>query len=133
MLISSVYLDKNHGFSYNEANSFWRFAMRKSTKRGLTRVMISILYIIWGIMAPVSAIKAVLALDLTGIVTAAVGVLMLIAGFYGLIDVRRAKIRTFGVIIFVAAVLSVVLAMPTINVVSIITAVLAWLYILAVN
>ncbi len=107
--------------------------MRKSTKRGLVRVLISLLYIVWGIMAPLSAIKALLALDLTGIVTAAVGVLMLIAGFYGLLDVRRAKIRTFGVIIFVVAVLSVVLSLPAINVVSIITAVLAWLYILAVN
>ena len=107
--------------------------MRKSTKRGLVRVLISILYIIWGIMAPVSAVKALLALDITGIVTAAVGVLMLIAGFYGLLDVRRAKIRTFGVIIFMAAVISAILALPAINVVSIITAVLAWLYILAVN
>ena len=107
--------------------------MRKSTKRGLIRVLISIVYIIWGIMAPFSALKALLALDLTGIVTAAVGVLMLIAGFYGLLDVRRAKIRTFGVIIFVVAVASIILALPTINVVSIVTAVLAWLYILAVN
>ena len=107
--------------------------MRKSTKRGLTRVLISILYIVWGIMAPMTALKALLALDLTGIVTAAVGVLMLIAGFYGLLDIRRAKIRTFGAIIFVVAVISIVLALPTINIVSIITAVLAWLYILAVN
>ena len=107
--------------------------MRKSTKRGLTRVLISLLYIVWGILSPVMAFKALLALDLTGIVTAAVGVLMLIAGFYGLLDVRRAKIRTFGVIIFVVAVVSIVLSLPTINVLTIVTAVLAWLYILAVN
>ena len=106
---------------------------RKSTTRSLTRVLISILYIVWGIMAPASAFKALLKLDLNGIITAAVGILMLIAGFYGLLAIRRAKVRTFGVLIFVAAVVSVVLALPTINIVSIITAVLSWLFILSVN
>ncbi len=97
------------------------------------RVLISIIYIVWGIMAPISAIKALLALDLSGIATAVVGALMLIAGFFGLLGIRRAKARTFGVIIFVAAVASVILALPAINFVSIITAVLAWLFIVAIN
>ena len=105
----------------------------KSTTRGLTRVLISILYIVWGIMAPISAIKALLALDLSGIVTAAVGVLMLIAGFFGLLGIKRAKVRTFGVVILIAAIVSIVLALPTLNFISIITAVLAWLFIIAVN
>jgi hypothetical protein len=84
-------------------------------------------------MAPVSAIKSLLALNITGIVTAAVGVLMLIAGFFGLLGIKRAKVRTFGVIIFVSAVVSIILALPSINITSIITAVLAWLFIIAVN
>ena len=105
----------------------------KSVTRGLIRVIISVLYIIWGIMSPLSAIKALIALDLSGIVTAAVGVLMLIAGFFGLLGIKRAKVRTFGVVIFVTAVVSVILSLPTINFMSIVSAVLAWLFILAIN
>ena len=105
----------------------------KSVTKGITRVLISILYIIWGIMAPVSAFKALIALDVNGIITAAVGILMLIAGVLALLGIKKAKVRLFGIIIFIAAVISVLLALPTINFVSIITAVLAWLFILAVK
>lgn len=105
----------------------------KSVTRGLTRVIISILYIIWGIMSPIAAIKSLLELNLAGVVTAAVGVLMLIAGFFGLLGIKRAKVRAFGVIIFVAAIISIILSLPTINIISIITAVLAWLFIIAIN
>ena len=105
----------------------------KSVTRGLTRVIISIIYIIWGIMAPISAFDSLLKLDLVGVATAGVGILMLIAGFFGLLGIRRAKVRTFGVIIFVFAIVSVVIALPSVNFVSIITAVLAWLFIIAVN
>ena len=106
--------------------------MKKTTK-GLARVVISIIYIIWGITAPASVLKSLLELDLAGIVTAAVGVLMLLAGIYTLLAIKKAKVRTFGVIIFLAAVASVVLSLPEINFVSIVTAVLAWLFILAVH
>ena len=105
----------------------------KSTTRGITRVLISLLYIIWGIAAPVSALKALIALNVSGILTAAVGVLMLAAGIFGLLGIKKAKVRLFGVIIFIAAVISVVVSLPAINLVSIITAVLAWLFILAVK
>lgn len=105
----------------------------KSTTRGLIRVLISILYIVWGILSPISAIKSLIALDLSGIVTAVVGVFMLIAGFFGLLGIKRAKVRTFGVIIFVAAAISVAISLPAINFVSIITAILAWLFIIAIN
>ena len=105
----------------------------KTTTRGTIRVLISLLYIVWGILSPIAAIRSLLALDLSGLITAGVGVLMLIACFFCLIDVKRSKIRTFGVIIFVVAVLSVVLSFPVINFMSIITAALAWLFILVVN
>ena len=105
----------------------------KSTTKGFLRVLISIVYIVWGIMAPVSAFKALIALDIPGIMTAAVGVLMLIAGFFGLLGIKKEKARTFGVIIFIAALISVALSLPAINAVSIVTALLAWLFIVAIN
>ena len=105
----------------------------KSTTRSLVRVIISLVYIVWGIMSPISAIKAAIALDISAIVTAIVGVLMLFAGFFGLLGIKRAKCRVCGVVIFLAAVLSVVVSLPAINFTSIVSAILAWLFIVALN
>ena len=102
--------------------------MKKGTKNVL-KVIISIVYIIWGIYSPISAIQAILALNIPAIVSSGVGVLMLLAGFFGLFGMKKAKCRVFGVIIFVFAIVSVVLALPAISVNSIVTAILAWLFI----
>jgi len=105
--------------------------MKKSTKNVL-RIVISIVYIIWGIYSPVSAIEAILALNIPAMVSAAVGVLMLLAGIFGLFGLKKGKCRAFGIVIFIFAIVSVVLALPTISVNSIVTAVLAWLFIVCV-
>ena len=100
--------------------------MKKGTKNVL-RVVISIVYIVWGIFSPISAIKAVLALNIGAIASAAVGVLMLLAGLFGLIGVKKKTCRIFGIVLFVLSVAAVVLALPTISVNSIVTAILSWL------
>lgn len=105
--------------------------MKKSTKN-ILRIVISIVYIIWGIYSPVSAIQAILALNIPAMVSAAVGVLMLLAGIFGLFGLKKGKCRAFGIVIFIFAIVSVVLALPTISVNSIVTAVLAWLFIVCV-
>ncbi len=105
--------------------------MKKGTKNVL-RIVISIVYIIWGIYSPVSAIQAILALNIPAIVSAAVGVLMLLAGIFGLFGLKRGKCRAFGIVIFIAAIVSVILALPAISVNSIVTAILAWLFIVCV-
>ena len=104
----------------------------KTVTRGLVRVLISILYIACGIMAPISAFKSLIALDPAGIVTGIVGVLMLIAGFFGLLHVKRRKVRLFGIIIFVVSVVSIALSLPNINYTSIAAAILAWLFIISI-
>lgn len=103
----------------------------KSGTKTVLRVVISIVYIIWGIYSPIQAIRAVVDLNAAAIVAAAVGVLMLIAGIFGLFGLKKVKCRVFGIIIFVFAILSVVLSILAghIDVNSIITAVLAWLFI----
>ncbi len=103
--------------------------MKKKTKNVL-RVIISIIYIIWGFYAPLSALKAVIALDVGAIAAAAVGVLMLFAGIFGLFGFKKKTGRVFGIIIFVCSLVAVILALPSINASSIITAVLAWLFII---
>ncbi len=102
--------------------------MKKGTKNVL-RVIISIVYIIWGIWAPISAISAVLALNVGAMISAAVGIITLLAGIFGLLGVKKYKCRIFGIVIFVGAIVAIVLALPTISVNSIINAILAWLFI----
>ena len=107
--------------------------MKKSTKN-ILRVVISILYIIWGITAPLTAIKAILAFDLSAIIGAAVGILMLLAGIFALMGIKSAKCKLFGAIIFVGAVASFVLSLIGGGFAwgQIISAVLAWLFITCV-
>ena len=63
-------------------------------------------------------------------ISAAVGILTLLAGIFGLIGVKKEKCRVFGIIIFIFSVIAAVLALPTIATNSIINAILAWLFII---
>ncbi len=103
--------------------------MKKST-RNVFKILISIIYIIWGIYAPVQAFQAVIALNVGAIISAAVGILTLLAGIFGLFGLKKEKCRIFGIIIFLFSLIGAVVALPTINVSSIITAILAWLFII---
>lgn len=103
--------------------------MKKVTKN-ILRIVISLVYIIWGIMSPITAFQALVALDPVALASAAVSVLMLLAGILGLIGVKKATCRVFGVIIFVFALVTAILSVFSgINVQAIVTAVLAWLFI----
>lgn len=107
--------------------------VKKGTKN-VFRVVISLIYIIWGIMSPVSAFKAIVALDVGAMISAAVGILMLLAGIFGLIGIKKNKQRAFGIIIFIFSLISLVFVFVNFNFGSIVrsavTALLAWLFIL---
>ena len=107
--------------------------MKKGTKN-VFRIIISIIYIIWGIMSPITAIQAILALNIPAIVSATVGVLMLLAGIFGLFGLKKSKCRAFGIVIFVFALIAVVTAIVGAGgiVNPIITALLAWLFIVCI-
>ena len=90
-------------------------------------MIISIVYIVWGILSPLTALEAIIALDLSALLAAGVGILMLLAGIFGLVGIKKGKCRIFGIVIFVFAVVSAVLAF---SVNSVVTAVLAWLFII---
>ncbi len=102
--------------------------MKKTTKT-VFKVIISIIYIIWGIYSPIQAFNAVLALDVGAMISAGVGILTLLAGIFGLLGMKKIKCRVFGIIIFVVSAVGVVVALPAVNFASIVTAVLAWLFI----
>ncbi len=101
------------------------------TTRNLGRIIISILYIIWGLTAPLTAINAILALDIGAILSASVGVIMLLAGVFGLLKIKPATRRIFGVIIFVLAAVSFVTSLAGGGFAwqPLLSALLAWLYI----
>ncbi len=104
--------------------------MKKETKN-VVRVILSILYIIWGIAAPLSLIKAIIAFDLAAILGLVGGVLMLLAGVLGLLKVKVSLCRSFGVIIFLINGVSFVLTLlgGGFNLTTLVSALLAWLFI----
>lgn len=104
----------------------------KLATRKILKIVISIIYIIWGILSPITLIGAILSLELSAIISAVVGVLTLLAGIFGLIGIKKLKCRIFGIVIFAFSLLSVIVALPAISVNAVITALLAWLFIACV-
>ena len=80
----------------------------------LIHIIISIVYIIWGIGAPRSLIKSLAALDLASLtsigtlISVATGLVMLFAGIFGLLRIKPLKRRILGIVIFVLAICGVV-------------------------
>lgn len=99
----------------------------------IAHIIISILYIIWGITAPLTALKAILALDIGALLATATGLVMLLAGIFGLLRIKPLTRRLFGLIIFVLALVSVITTFvggDFLPVGAIVQAILAWLYII---
>ena len=80
----------------------------------LIHIIISIVYIVWGIGAPLSLIKSLVALDLASLasigtlISVATGLVMLFAGIFGLLRIKPLKRRILGIVIFVLALCGVV-------------------------
>ena len=80
----------------------------------LIHIIISIVYIVWGIGAPLSLIKSLVALDLASLasigtlISVATGLVMLFAGIFGLLRIKPLKRRILGIVIFVLAICGVV-------------------------
>lgn len=111
--------------------------MKKGTKK-VIHVIISLLYIVWGIGAPLSVLRNLASLNLEAILNVgtllslASGLIMLIAGLLGLLRLRPLYRRLLGIIIFVLAAVSAVTSLMSGNIVwqSILQAIMAWLYII---
>ena len=80
----------------------------------LIHIIISIVYIVWGIGAPLSLIKSLVALDLASLasigtlISVATGLVMLFAGIFGLLRIKPLKRRILGIVIFILAICGVV-------------------------
>ncbi len=110
--------------------------MKKATKK-VIHIIISLVYIIWGIGAPLSFVKNLAGLNFESILSigtllsVATGLIMLIAGILGLFRLRPIYRRLLGFIIFVLAAASAVTSLMGGNIAwqAILQAVMAWLYI----
>ena len=104
----------------------------------IIHIIISIVYIIWGIGAPLTLIKSLAALDISSLtsigtlISIATGLVMLFAGIFGLLRIKRFKRLILGIIIFVLAVGGVItsIAGGGLSWQAILQAVMAWLYII---
>lgn len=111
--------------------------MKKTTKK-IIHVIISLIYIVWGIGAPLSLLRNMASLNLEAIfnlgtiLSLATGLLMLIAGILGLLRLRPIHRRLLGIIIFVLAAASAVTSLMGGHIAwqAILQAVMAWLYII---
>ncbi len=110
-----------------------------TSKANSCRIVISLIYIVMGIDALVpsvrSALQSALELDLIGILTASVGILMLLAGLFGILDVKRGVCRAMGIFIFVVSAFMFVWALlkgQGYQRDGLIGAALAWLFILCI-
>lgn len=103
----------------------------------IIHIIISIVYIIWGIGAPLTFIRELASLDfssllsissLIGVVT---GLVMLFAGIFGLLRIKPLKRRILGIVIFILAASSVITSLVGGQIAwqPILQAVMAWLYI----
>ena len=101
--------------------------MRNSTKT-VVRILISILYIIWGASSTLAAVQALISFNLVGVLSMLVGLLMLFAGVLGLFKIKPATCRLLGAAIFILAAITFVLSIFTgISWGNLVSAFLAWL------
>ena len=101
-----------------------------ANKKNVTRIIISIIFIAYGISSVFMAFDALLDLDLVGILSCTLGVLMFVTGIFGLVNAKIKVCRVLGVIICVLSALEFALALlgGAFVVQSLVQALLAWLY-----
>ena len=103
----------------------------------IIHIIISIVYIVWGIGAPLTLVKSLAALDFSSLtsigtlISVATGLVMLFAGIFGLLRIKPIKRRIFGIIIFVLALGGVAtsIAGGGLSWQAIVQALMAWAYI----
>ena len=103
----------------------------------LIHIIISIVYIIWGIGAPLTLIKDLATLNLASLtsvgtlISVATGLVMLFAGIYGLFRIKPFKRRVLGIVIMILAISGVVTSVlgGGLSWQSLLQAIMAWLYI----
>lgn len=106
----------------------------KISKSDAVRIVVSLIYICMGVASVFAALEALVKLDLAGILTSAVGVLMFVSGILCLAKLKTGVCRAFGVIIFIVSTVSVVNSIlgGMFDFTGLTQALLAWLFIICI-
>lgn len=99
-------------------------------KRNVTRILISIIFIAYGVSSVITAIRAMFGLDLALVLGCALGILMFATGICGLFGVKIKVCRVLGVIVCILSALKVAVALAggAFAVDCLVQALLAWIY-----
>ena len=99
-------------------------------RKNVTRALISIIFIAYGVSSVVTAIMAMLDFELAVVLGCALGILMFVTGICGLFGVQIKICRILGVLVCVLSVVNFALALVggSFDVQSMVQALLAWIY-----
>ncbi len=98
--------------------------------RNVTKYLVSIIFIAYGISSVFDVFEALLTLDLGAVLGCALGVLMFVTGVFGFLKNQITVCRVLGVIICILSVLSFALSLAggQFAVQMLVQALLAWIY-----
>ena len=99
-------------------------------KKNVTRALISIIFIAYGVSSVIAAVAAMVGLDLAMLLGCALVVLMFTTGICGLFGVQIKICRLLGVFVCLLSVVNFALALAggSFDVQSMVQALLAWIY-----
>ncbi len=99
-------------------------------KKNITRTIISVIFIAYGVSSVFAAFDALLELNLAGILGCALGLLMFLTGLFGIVRANIKICRVLAVLICILSALEFAMALVggafVVN--SLVQALLAWLY-----
>ena len=101
-----------------------------ASKRNITRVLVSIIFIAFGVDSVGRAFESLLEFDLVGVLACSVGLLMFVLGVFGILKNKIRVCRVLAVIVCIlsAANFAVALAGGAFATQMLVQALLAWIY-----
>lgn len=101
-----------------------------ASKRNVTKVLVSIIFIAFGVDSVVRAIESLLALDLAGVLGCTVGLLMFVLGIFGILKNKIKVCRVLSVFVCLLSAANFVLALAggAFATQMLVQALLAWIY-----
>ena len=96
----------------------------------LTRILISLVFIAYGLDSVIRTLELLLAFDIGGILSCAVGVLMFVTGLLGIFKARGIVCKVFAIIICILSAANFInaLLVPTFATQMLVQALLAWVF-----
>ncbi len=104
--------------------------MAKKKTANLTKILISLVFIAFGLDSVIRAFELLLDLDIGGILSSALGLLMFVTGVVGLCKVKVQVCRVLAVIVCILSAASFIMGLLSLSFATqmLVQALLAWVY-----